>query len=144
MIYFDMAYIVKCYVHEPGSVEVRKLLHQHQTIGCCALGRVEFATSILRAVRERRLDERVLNTVFTILDEDNQGGVWTWLPLSVAVVQDTFQTLRGLSPAVAIRAGDAIHLACAKEHGFREVHTNDRHLIAAASHFGLKAVNVIP
>ena len=143
MIYFDTAYIVKCYVHEPGSAEVRQLLHGNQTIACCALGRIEFATSILRAVRERRLDARAIETVFAILDEDNQGGIWTWLPLSPSIVDSTLQTLQGLSASVVVRAGDAIHLACAKEHGFREIYTNDRHMIAAAPHFGLKAVNII-
>ena len=144
MIYFDTAYIVKCYVHEPGSLEVRRLLQSHQTVACCALGRVEFASSILRAVREGRLDERVIPTVFTILHEDEQSGVWTWLALSAALLDDTFRTLCRLAPAVPVRAGDAIHLACAREHGFREIHTNDRHLLAAAPHFGMNAVNVIP
>ena len=144
MIYFDTAYVVKCYVHEPGSREVRDLMRRHPSIGCCALGRVEFATSILRAVRERRLDERVIATVLTILDEDDESGVWAWLPLTAAVLEGTCQTLRRLPPRVAIRAGDAIHLACAKEHGFHEIHTNDRHLMAAAPHFGVNAINVIP
>lgn len=123
MIYFDTAYIVKCYVHEPCSLEVRRLLGQHQTAACCALGRIEFATSILRAVREQRLDGRVIQTVFTIRDEDDQNGVWNWLPLSAQVLEATIHSLRKLAPSVIIRAGDAIHLACAREHGFREIHT---------------------
>jgi predicted nucleic acid-binding protein len=144
MIYFDTAYIVKCYIHERGSPEVRNLLHQQQAIGSCALARVEFATSVLRAVRERRLDHRAIATVFSILDEDEQSGVWNWFALSPALLEDTFRNLRRLAPEVIIRAGDAIHLACAREHGFREIYTNDRHLIAAARHFGLNGVSVIP
>ncbi|MCA1586918.1 MAG: PIN domain-containing protein [Acidobacteria bacterium] len=44
---------------------------------------------------------------------------------------------------VFLRAGDALHLACAKEHGFQEVYTNDRHMLKAARHFHLTGVNVL-
>jgi predicted nucleic acid-binding protein len=38
---------------------------------------------------------------------------------------------------------DALHLACAEEHGFQEVYTNDRHMLKAARHFHLIGVNVL-
>ncbi|MBZ5727663.1 MAG: hypothetical protein LAP87_22025 [Acidobacteriia bacterium] len=44
-------------------------------------------------------------------------------------------------PAVNIARetpGDAAHLATAQEMGEREIWTSDRHLLAAASHFGLE------
>jgi predicted nucleic acid-binding protein len=42
-----------------------------------------------------------------------------------------------------LRSGDALHLACAEEHGFQEVYTNDRHMLKAARHFHLTGVNVL-
>jgi predicted nucleic acid-binding protein len=36
-----------------------------------------------------------------------------------------------------LRAGDAIHIATALEVGEPEIWTNDRHLLAAAAHFGI-------
>jgi predicted nucleic acid-binding protein len=38
---------------------------------------------------------------------------------------------------------DAIHLTCASSHGFQEVYSNDRHLLAAAHHFNLTGRNII-
>jgi hypothetical protein len=35
------------------------------------------------------------------------------------------------------------HLSCAKEHGFDEVYTNDRHMLEAARYFDVAAVNVL-
>ena len=42
-----------------------------------------------------------------------------------------------------LRAVDPLHLGVAREHGFREVYTNDRDMLAAARHFGLTGVNVL-
>jgi hypothetical protein len=40
-------------------------------------------------------------------------------------------------------AAAAGRLACAEEHGFHEVYTNDRHMLKAARHFHLTGVNVL-
>jgi len=42
---------------------------------------------------------------------------------------------RSLAGSVFIRAGDAIHLIAARTAGFREVWTNDRHMLEAARYF---------
>lgn len=44
---------------------------------------------------------------------------------------------------VFLRSGDALHLACAEEHGFQDVYTNDRHMLNAARYFPLTGVNVL-
>ena len=43
---------------------------------------------------------------------------------------------------IFLRAGDAVHLMTAVDAGFKEVWTNDRHMLAAASSFGLRGRSV--
>lgn len=45
--------------------------------------------------------------------------------------------LNALPPATHLRAGDAVHLTTALDLGESEIWTNDRHVLAAAEHFGL-------
>jgi predicted nucleic acid-binding protein len=120
MIYFDTAYILKCYVHESGSLPVRQLLADHRGAACCAIGRLEFASAIRRAVRENRLDERVVSTVFAVLEQDDENGVWSWIPLTPHLLDTATRTVRDLPSDVFVRTADALHIVCAKENGFQE------------------------
>jgi len=52
--------------------------------------------------------------------------------------------MEGLPNAISVRSADALHLACAREHGLRDVDTSDRHLMAAAPHFHVRAIAVGP
>ena len=144
MIYFDAAYIVKCYLPESGYAPVRALLHRSHSAACCAFGRVEFAAAIQRAIREGRLPEAAKATIASQLARDDEGGVWSWLPVTQRLLDAATRALQSVPIAVPIRAADALHLVCARENGYREVYTNDRQLLAAAPHFGVLAVNVIP
>jgi len=36
-----------------------------------------------------------------------------------------------------------VHLAAASEHGYREIYTNDRHMLASAHYFGLAGIDVL-
>jgi len=143
VIYFDAAYIVKCYVPEKGHAQVRGLLHRHQSAVCCAFGRLEFAAAIQRAIREGRLPETTRSTVFSILSRDDRGGVWNWIPLTPHLLETAVHAMRLAPTNPAIRAADALHLVCAKECGCHHVYTNDRQMLAAAPHFGVQATNVI-
>jgi hypothetical protein len=63
--------------------------------------------------------------------------------MTSALVEKARNTVLQLPSTVFIRSGDAVHLTCAEDNGFREVYTNDRHMLAAARHFRLKAVDVV-
>jgi predicted nucleic acid-binding protein len=144
MIYFDTAYILKCFVPEEGSAPVRALFNRHRHVATGEFARLEFASSLRRVIREGKIPQSALDTVFQCLTIEEQVGGWIWLPISRALIEHTVDAVRGLRPDVYIRSGDALHLTRARENGFREIFSNDRHLLAAAPHFGLRGVNVIP
>ena len=75
---------------------------------------------------------------------DVQNGLIHFLPLTEAVMKRLESVLASAPSSANIRAADALHFACAAEHGFAEVHSNDRLFLAAAPLFGLTGVNAIP
>jgi predicted nucleic acid-binding protein len=143
MIYFDTSYVAKCYLNETGSTAVRQLAQSQSALGCSAYGRIEVASTFHRNLREGLLALGQFKVVVRQFESDDRSGVWTWLPLTADLCRNTAIRIQALSAATFVRAGDALHLTTAAENGFAEIYSNDRHLRAAASFFGLKAVNVI-
>jgi predicted nucleic acid-binding protein len=76
-------------------------------------------------------------------EEDEQNGVWQWFGVTSALLEKARKAVLALPSTVFVRSGDALHLACAEEHGFQEVYTNDRHMLQAAKHFHVMGVNVL-
>jgi predicted nucleic acid-binding protein len=141
VIYFDAAYIAKCYLNEPGADKVRRLAQDAAGLASCELGRLEFFCIVQRHVRES-ITPREARDVIADFTEDEDAGVWRWLPVTSSLVRDVCARVRGLPRTAFLRAGDALHLGCAREHGFREVYTNDQRMLAAARHFGLVGADV--
>lgn len=64
-----------------------------------------------------------MTAVLKEFEEDEADGVWP--------------------RTVFMRSDDALQLACAAEHGFEEVYTNDRHMLEAARYFHVSGVDVL-
>ncbi len=136
--YFDSAYIAKCYVNEPDSVKVRALLETSGGACSSSLARAEVAATLLRHVRDGALTAKQASALRSDFLKDIADGVWTMLPVSDDFMARVAERLDRVPQTTYIRAGDAIHLAAADEAGLREVWTNDRHMLGAASAFGLR------
>ncbi len=143
MIYVDSCYAVKCYVMEPGTAEVRELFADADGVAACLHTRVEFIAAIHRHFREQRLTFAEMTDVIEDFERDCRSGFWTWFDLNDAVASRAFEVIHGLPNNVFIRAGDAMHLACAAVNDFTEVFSNDRHLLKATEYFGVRGTNVI-
>ena len=143
MIYFDTAYILKCYVKEIGWEKVRALACEHDRIACSVYGRLELHAALHRKLREGELTVRQLEIVRRQLSVDESVRVWQWIPLSATTMNAAVDTFAGLSGDVFLRTGDAVHLVSASEFGCATVYSNDRHLLAAAPLVGMTGRDVI-
>jgi predicted nucleic acid-binding protein len=104
---------------------------------------LEFASILKRHVREHHVTRRELTAILKDFEADEQNGVWQWLGVTSEVLEKARKAVLDLPSAVFVRSGDALHLACAEEHGFQEIYTNDRHMLQAAKHFHVIGVNVL-
>ncbi len=143
MIYFDAAYIAKCYLNEPGADRVRAVAHGADGLASCELARLEFASILKRHVRERHVTRREMTAIVKEFKEDERNGVWRWFGVTSELLEKARNAVLHIPGTTFLRSGDALHLACAEEHGFQEVYTNDRHMLHAARHFNLTGVNVL-
>mgnify|MGYP001561953486 FL=1 len=144
MIYFDTSYIAKCYLNEPEADRVRVLAKQGPGLSSVHLGRVEFWSVLNRHVREGRLTQANAAAIRRTFAEDEALRVWTWFPITSVLVNNACSMLERLPKSLSVRAADAVHLTCARDHGFAEVYSNDDQLLRCAEAFGLTGVNVIP
>jgi predicted nucleic acid-binding protein len=144
MIYFDTAYLAKCYLNEHGSPEVKELAAEDGRVACCEYGRIELAATFHRNLRQKSITPAEYRLLWKQFDLDDENGIWSWLPVNQDLLADVTNRFRKLAPSVYLRSADALHLTCAVQHGFKKIHSNDGHLLAAAKAFGIKGVNVVP
>ena len=142
MRYFDTAYIIKLYLCEDGSEEAMRGANESGGLASSALALSELHAALHRNLREKHLDRDEFGAVLERFRADVELGMWHWLPVSMPVHQRVATTYRELPASVYLRAADAIHLATAAEHGFREIYSNDRHLLAAAPYFSLRGIDL--
>jgi len=84
-------------------------------------------------------DARTLAREFA---EQTEEGIWKLLPVTETALRNTAASLLSAPGTLFLRAGDALHLQTAHDAGESEIWTNDRHMLAAAPHFGLKGRSV--
>jgi predicted nucleic acid-binding protein len=141
-VYFDSAYIAKCYVNEADSARVRALMRTSGGAQSSSLARAEVAATILRHLREGAFNPKQAVVLQTDFVKDVAAGVWTMIPVSDDFMARVAGRLARLPAATIVRAGDAVHLCAASEAGFIDVWTNDRHMLGAAPSFGLHGRSV--
>jgi len=141
-MYLDSAYIAKYYVNEPDAVAVRKLIRRASFVCSSSWALVEVTCVFHRHVREGSLTHAQGQELIDVFREHVERDLWNLIPVTATLLRRTAMLVRGAPASVPLRAGDAIHLVSALEAAEQEMWTNDRHLLAAAAHFGISARSV--
>jgi predicted nucleic acid-binding protein len=142
MIYFDATFLVKLQIDEPGSTKVVEFVQKKNEVVVSSItARMEEMAAFHRKYREGSLTHAALLKVHDQFFREIEVGRIACLPFSPSIVDRVEEAFLNLPANVFLRTGDAIHLATASEAGFKEIYSNDRHLLAAATLFKLKGIN---
>lgn len=136
-MYLDSCYIAKFYWNEPDSLRVRDLIQRSGKIYTSVWALAEFHAVLHRRVREGVASPAEAGELSFLFSEHVREGLWNFIPVHEALLRRTGMLLVSAPREIFLRTADAVHLATAQELGERDVWTNDRHMLAAASYFGL-------
>ena len=136
-MYLDSAYLAKYYLNEPDSLRVRKAIHGADSLTSSAWSIAEVSCVFHRYLRQGDLSAKQLQLLSRKFLAHVDSELWTLVPVTASLIRRVTSLVATLPPGVFLRAGDAVQLVSALEAGEPEVWTNDRHMLAAAPHFGL-------
>jgi predicted nucleic acid-binding protein len=137
-LYLDSAYIAKFYVNEADSTAVRALIAGASTLVCSELALAEVPCVFHRHFREGSVSFDQCRELCSLFERHAAEGFWILFPIRRPLLQRAAERIADLPQDVFLRAGDVVHLASAALHGEPEIWTNDRRMLAAAPHFGIR------
>jgi predicted nucleic acid-binding protein len=130
------------YVADAGWEKVRAMARTDRA-ACSLHGKAETMAAFHRKFREGAVSQRALTGLLKQFESDCAVNAFEWLPLTPNVLARIGKGYAALPATVHLRAADALHLACAAEAEFKELYSNDTHLLRGAYIFGLKGTNII-
>lgn len=143
MIYLDTSYLARLYLEDSGFAIVRELAATNH-VACAAHGQAEALAAFHRKLREGAVTPKSYQALLDQFEADREAGAFHWLPAGPEVLARVRSVYAGLPRTVYLRGADALHLATAAANGFKVVYSHDRHLLAAAPHFKLKGLDLLP
>ena len=136
-MYLDAAYVAKYYLNEPDSPQVRKIIHGANSLTSSTWSIAEVSCVFHRYLRQGDLSTKQFRLLSREFLAHVDSELWTLVPVTAGLIRRVTSLVATLPGKVYLRAGDAVQLVSALEAGEPEVWTNDRHMLAAAPHFGL-------
>jgi predicted nucleic acid-binding protein len=140
MIYLDTSVLVPLYVNEPGSPDARRLLasHSQSDLAISEWNRTEFVSAVGIRVRMHNLDSETARNIIETFYRLASRAL-TLLPVEAGDFGLANRYLEHFE--LGLRAGDALHLAIASNHG-AEVYSSDQVMQRCARRFDIKAYSL--
>jgi predicted nucleic acid-binding protein len=135
-LFLDTSAFAKRYIAEPGSDKVLKLCRSAEQLAVSVIFLPEIASTLSRLVRERRLSAAKYEALKLALLSDLADA---------DICEITTQVMGGvivLLESNALRAMDAIHVACAVAYRADVFASADRRQLAAAKKVKLRVIDV--
>jgi uncharacterized protein len=136
MLYFDTSFLVPFFLNEQSSGRVERFIRQQPkgepTISLWT--RIEFSSALARQVRLGNLAPESALAIDFEFDSIMAESFVTVSPIA-GDFELSKQFLRRYE--TGLRAGDALHLAIASNHGARAIYSLDRGLLKAGRLLGL-------
>jgi predicted nucleic acid-binding protein len=109
ILYADSSCLVKLYLSEDGSAEMRQVSFAADEVACTRVGYAETRVALARALRDKRMTESEFRSARRKFELE-------WPDLAVVEVsKDIVRLAADLGDQYPIRAFDAVHLASAIE-----------------------------
>lgn len=136
-VYADTSAVVKLYVDEPGSAEVRLV----EAMYVCDMTRVEVPAALWRKSRMGEIDREESERLLHWFEDDAELAAGRFIPIEVT--RDVLRQAASLTGTHALRAYDAVQLAVAirvaeADSTCRTFASFDRDLNVAATHEGFE------
>lgn len=130
-VFLDSSAFAKRYIEDDGSQPVDDICQEATELCLSVICIPELISALNRRVREKRLSQKNYKTIKKALSEDLQDI--TIINLAPEVLTKTTRLLEDN----ALRAMDALHVACALEWGAALFVSSDKQQIIAAGKSGL-------
>jgi predicted nucleic acid-binding protein len=130
-VFLDSSAFAKRYVEEAGSQSVDDICQEATELCLSVICIPELISALNRRVRERSLSQKNYHTIKRALSEDVQDIV------IINLTPEVITTTTRLLEAHALRAMDALHVACALEWEAELFVSSDKQQIIAAGKTGL-------
>jgi len=136
MLYIDTSFLAPLFLHEPTSARIERFLSLQPTgeLATSHWSRVEFSSLLAREVRMGGLDAQAALDADTEFEAVARESFVVLLPTpeDFNLSKDYLQRY-----ATGLRAGDALHLAIAINHGATRIYSLDKTLLKAGKQLGL-------
>jgi predicted nucleic acid-binding protein len=139
VVYFDTSALAKWYLNESFSGDVERFLMEHGPVAISDLTVVEMRSLLSRRRREKQVDPKLENRVFSTFEDDIRRGFLIRHPMPATTAAGAVNLIATL-PDVPLRTLDAMHLVIAREIDASTLATADRIMAGGAHEMGLSVV----